>query len=110
MGLDGAAVVAAATRAVARIPGGAVARLRLTGLAESLRGTLDQRAIKAAAAHALVFELKPEWEHDAQRVPGGVELRGLSVEFEEFAAHQVVEGVDRVRLLRMARDLLGEDA
>lgn len=106
-GLDAGDILAAAEKALQRVPDGAIARLRLIDLDPNLRGTLDQRAIRAAAAHALHLDLRLEWDDSDHRVRGSVDLRGLGEEFEAYAAQHPVEGLDRERLLGMARQVLG---
>lgn len=106
-GLDAAGVLQAAEGVLARVPDGAVTRLRLQDLDPSLRGTLDQRALRTAAAHALHLDLRLAWHDTEHRVRGGIELHGLGEEFEAYAAQHPVEGLDRDRLLGMAREVLG---
>ncbi len=109
-GLDAEAVQDAATQAVERVSAGAVGRQRITDLDPSLRGLLDVRAIQQAGRGLVHFDLRLEWADLDHRVQGAVDLAGLEEEFEAFAAKQPVEGLDRARLLEMARSVLGDAA
>lgn len=105
-GLDAAAVRRAAEAALQRVAPASVCRLRITGVATSLRGSLDVRSIQKAASHALNFELRLEWGDDALDVRGAAELGPLQQEFDAFASHQVVSGFDRARLVALAHQML----
>lgn len=106
--LDADGVLAAAQEALARVPDGAVTRLTIDGLDPSLRGTLDQRAIRKAADHVLHLELRLGWQDQDRDVRGAAEFGGLVEEFEAFAAHQSIERLERKRLVDMGRTVLEE--
>lgn len=108
-GLEGGAVEAAALEALARVPEGAVARLRIDDIDPTLRGTLDLKAIRDAARHALHLDLRLGWADVGHRVRGAAEIGGLVEEFDDFAAHQPLERLDRARVMAMAHALLGEE-
>ncbi|HUR62308.1 MAG TPA: exonuclease SbcCD subunit D [Candidatus Thermoplasmatota archaeon] len=102
-GLDAAQTRAAALDAIARIPPGAVARLRLRGLDPALRGTLDLRALRQAAAACIHFDLLLEWADAGLDVRAATDLRGVAQEFDAFAAQQPMEGIPRAAVLAKAR-------
>lgn len=107
-GLDGPAVLAAARAALARIPGGAIVRLTLESLSPSLRGSLDRKAIQEAARHAAHLDLRLAFEGQPASAAGGATFRGLSAEFDAFAAATplVVPGADRAQVVALARSVL----
>ena len=105
-GMDAAAIVDAATRAVAGIPTGAVARLRIDHVAPDLRGGLDLGAVCQAASHLLDLDLRTTFEDDVHRSDTGMRLGGLADEFDAFVAGYPMEGIDRQELTERARDLL----
>lgn len=95
--------------ALARVPDGAVARLRLKALDPSLRGGLDLRALRQAGDRLVHLEVRPEWADGGLDVRGTHELGGVAAEFDAFAAQQPVEGLDRARLLELAHAALRGD-
>ena len=107
-GLSAEQAKEAAIEAVARVPAGAVARLRLSGLDPALRASLDLRAIRQAGSHLLHLEPRLEWADLAQpvRLGGDRAFRGLLEEFEEFLARQPLDGVPREALLAAAREVV----
>ena len=105
-GMDAAAVKQAAVDRLARVPDGAVARLRLRGLAPDLRSGLDVRAIQAAARQALHLDLRLEWSDHAGLATGTPEVTSLDQEFAAFAQKTPMPGVDRERILAKAREVL----
>lgn len=105
-GLGADAVKSAAVTALARLPQGTVARLKLRHLGAELRGGLDVRAINDAAAHLAHLDLRLEWSDVDRPVRGGAEVGPLGSEFADFAASQPMEGLDRGRLVEKARALL----
>ncbi len=105
-GLDAAALRLAAETNIARVPAGAVARLRMRKLEPSLRGVLDVRALQRAGAHALYLDLRTEWKEAGLGIRGLGELGHLATELDAFAATQPMEGLDRQRILEKARGLL----
>jgi exonuclease SbcD len=106
-GLGNDEIVAAAKAALARVPATAVARLRIHGIDPALRTGLDVRAIQAAGRHALHLDLRTEWADAVRGAQGSAEFAPLVEEFEAYAAKVPLEGVDRQRLLAMARQVLG---
>jgi len=104
--LDAAQAKAAALQALARVPKEAIARLRLATLDPSLRGALDVRAIRQAAAALAHLDLRLDWRDTGLDAPGPSELRGVVAEFEAFAASQPLEGVERSAIVAQARTLL----
>ncbi len=103
-GLDGAQIVAAATTAVAAVPAGAVARLRMQNLDPSLRGGLDLRAIHEAGRHLLHLDLsRLDWRNTENTVAGSGSFGALGDEFEAFAARTPIEGIGRETILKLAR-------
>lgn len=105
-GLDGGAIVSAAKEALARVPAGAIARLRVEGIAPALRGTLDRKSIQDAARHAAHLDLRLEFEGQAAAAPGASSFRGLVSEFESFAAATPMPGVEREAVVTLARQAL----
>lgn len=107
-GVDGPAAVAASRAALANVPEGAVVRLRLENLAPSLRGSLDRKAIQEAARHAAHLDLRLTFEGQPATAAGGATFRGLSAEFDSFAAATplVVPGTDRAQVVALARSVL----
>lgn len=105
-GMDGGAIVAAAREALARAPEGAVARLRIDGIAPELRGTLDRRAIQDAARHVLHLDLRPEFAGHAATAAGPQGFRGLIAEFDSFAAQTPMPGLDREGVVALAKSML----
>lgn len=105
-GLDAAATRQACLDALQRVPDEAVARLRLTNLDPSLRGTLDVRAVQQAAARLSHLDLRLDWSDVERPVRGAHEVGPLGDEFLAFAAAQPLVGVDRARLVAKARLLL----
>lgn len=95
--------------AIARVPDGAVARLRLKELDPSLRGGLDLRALRQAGDRLVHLEVRPEWADHGLDVRGHAELGGVAAEFDAFAAQQPIEGLDRARLLELAHAALRGD-
>ncbi len=106
--LDADGIIEAAQKALQKVPEGAVCRLRIHNLEPSLRGILDRRAIQQAAAHTLHLDLKIELRDTDHRVRGEAQLGNLQEEFDAFAAHHPIEGLDRKRLLDLARQTLRE--
>ena len=107
-GLDAAQVRHAAADALKRVPDGAVARLRVTGLPTSLRGTLSPREIERLCPQAMHCQAEFTWADDANAVRGAAEIGAIPHEFESFAARQPLEGIDRAALLARAKSLLQE--
>jgi DNA repair exonuclease SbcCD nuclease subunit len=107
-GLDGPAVLAAARAALAKVPDGSIVRLTLDNLAPSLRGSLDRKAIQDAARHAAHLDLRLTFEGQPAAAAGGATFRGLSAEFDAFAAATplVVPGTDRAQVVALARSVL----
>jgi DNA repair exonuclease SbcCD nuclease subunit len=107
-GMEGPAVVAASRDALATVPEGAVVRLQLENLAPSLRGSLDRKAIHEAAKHAAHLDLRLTFEGQPATAAGGALFRGLSAEFDAFAAATplVVPGADRAQVVALARSVL----
>jgi exonuclease SbcD len=105
-GLGAEAVRMAAVTALARVPAGAIARLKLEHLGADLRGGLDLRAIQQAAAHVVHLDLRLDWADVERPVRGGAEVGPLGDEFTEFLGTQPIEGLDRARLVAKARELL----
>lgn len=105
-GMDAATAKAAATAAIAKIPAGSVGRLRLVDLDPSLRGSLEVRAIRQAAAELLHLDLRLEWGSAGVDAGQGGETRGILPDFDAFAAQQPMEPKDRPRVLALARTLL----
>jgi predicted phosphodiesterase len=109
-GMDGAQVVAASRGTVARLPAGAVARLRICNLDPSLRGGLDLRAVREAGRHLLHLDLSDlHWRDTEHRVEGATSFGSLADEFEAFAAATPMEGVERGMLLKLARQILAAE-
>lgn len=108
-GMDAAAVRSAAESAIARIPPGAVARLRILELDSALRGALDVRALEAAGKHALVLDLRLEYAGKTEYAAGSAEFGRLTDEFDAFLSQNPAPGLDRKRLADIARQVL-EDA
>lgn len=107
-GMDAGSVVEAARAALRQVPAGAVARLRIEGIRADLRGVIDQGAIRDAAGHALVLDLRLGFEDTRRDVAGSVELGGLADELDAYAARQTLEGVDRAKVVATAKGLLAE--
>lgn len=107
-GLSADAVRQACIEAFARVPDGAVARLRLEHLEPALRGTLDVRAIHAAASRLTHLDLRLEWSDVDRPVRGADDVGPLGDEFAAFVASQPLVGHDRGRLVAQARVLLEE--
>jgi DNA repair protein SbcD/Mre11 len=105
-GLQGMAVVAAAREGLQRVPPGAVARLRIEGLAPALRTTLDRTAIAAAGKHLMHLQLVAGFEGQSAAAPGASGFRGLVAAFESFAAATPMVGVDRDAVVGLARQVL----
>ncbi|HEX2065653.1 MAG TPA: exonuclease SbcCD subunit D [Candidatus Thermoplasmatota archaeon] len=105
-GLDAAQARQAALEAVARVPPGAVARLRLRSLDPALRGALDLRAVRQAGAACTHLDLVLEWAEDGLAARAATELRSVAQEFEAFAAQQPMEGAARAAVLAKARSAL----
>lgn len=105
-GLGAEQVRNAAVAALARLPDGAVARLKVQQLSPDLRGGLDVRAIHAAGARLAHLDLRLEWTDVQRPVRGGAEVGPLGAEFADFAGTQPMEGLDRARLVAKARGLL----
>ncbi|MEA3204054.1 MAG: repair protein SbcD/Mre11 [Thermoplasmata archaeon] len=102
-GLDAPQAKQAALTALARVPEGAVARLRLQGLDPALRGALDLRAIRQAGAACTHLDLALEWSEAGLDVRAAADLRSVAQEFEAFAAQQPMEGAPRAAILAKAR-------
>ena len=105
-GLDAPRIQALALESLARVPAGAVARVRVAGLDPALRGGLDLRAIRQAASGLLHLDLRLDWQAGGLDASGPAEIKGILQEFEAFAATQPLEGAPRDRLLALARSLL----
>ncbi len=105
-GLDAGAIEAAAKSAIGRAPDGAIARLRIRDVDGSLRGGIDQRSIRQSAGHLVHLELRIDWNDADRPVDGHVEIGALADEFDAYQASQTMDGVDRQRIQRMARELL----
>jgi exonuclease SbcD len=107
-GLDAPAVVAQARALLSKVPAGAIVRLRLEGLAASLRGSLDRKAIQDAARHAAHLDLVTKFEGQPAAAAGGSAFRGLHAEFDAFAAATPlsVPGADRAQVVALARSVL----
>ncbi len=105
-GLGAGEVRDAAVEALARVPEGAVARLRVENLDPALRGILDLRAIGKAAGHALHLDLRLGWRDHAESIRGEESFGALGDEFAAFLSAQPLEGVDRSAVLARARGLL----
>jgi DNA repair protein SbcD/Mre11 len=108
-GLDAPDLTAAAVDALARVPEGAVVRLRLENVHPSLREGLDRKALHAAAAHALHLDLRMAYADVGRDVAGPPEFRGLVAEFDAFAAATPIDR-DRDAVLALARQALGGSA
>lgn len=106
IGLDAGAIRQASGQALARLPDGAVARLRLANLDPSLRGTLDVRAIHDAATHLAHLDLRLDWTDVERPVRGAHDVGPLGEEFAAFVATQPLAGHDRDRLVALARQIL----
>jgi len=106
-GMDGVAIVAAARTTLGRVPAGAVARLRIDGIAPGLRGSLDRKALADAGRHLAHLDLRADFADAAGTVAGAATFRGLAAEFEEFAAATPLAGADRAAVLALARQALG---
>lgn len=106
--LDAAGVEDAVQSAIATIKLGAVARLRISNISGSLRGSLNHKAWKQTPA--LFLDLKLAWADQKRDVQGAAEFASLAEEFEEFSAQHVVADLDRGKLLELARGLLQEAA
>ncbi len=106
--LDAAQILEAAQATLRRVPAGAIARLRILNVDDSLRGGLDQKAIKRAGDHALYLDLPIAWANLDHAVRGGIELGRLEDEFAGYALQQPLEGIDRDRLMQVATTLLRE--
>jgi DNA repair exonuclease SbcCD nuclease subunit len=105
-GMDAGQVRAVALETVARVPAGAVARLRIRGLDPALRGALDLRAVRHAGAACTHLDLVLEWSEEGLDVRAAAELRSVPQEFEAFAAQQPMEGASRAAILAKARSVL----
>jgi DNA repair exonuclease SbcCD nuclease subunit len=105
-GMDAGQVRAVALETVARVPAGAVARLRVRGLDPALRGALDLRAVRHAGAACTHLDLVLEWSQEGLDVRAAAELRSVPQEFEAFAAQQPMEGASRAAILAKARSVL----
>ena len=99
-------VLARAKLLLSGTPPGAVVRLRATRLDATLRGSLDQRAIRQAGAHLLNLDLRLEWDDQGLAAVSQGEMRGLWTEFEAFLATQPLAGLDREAVVAEARRLL----
>lgn len=107
-GMDGGEVLAAAGAALQRVAAHAIARLRIRGLDPSLRGVLNQKGIRDAAAHLLHLDLRLEWQEDAAERAGSGTLHGLGDEFEAFVATYPSDTLNKKRLVALARDALAQ--
>ena len=107
-GLDATQVQTACEQALARLPDGAVARLRVVDLSPDLRGSLDWKAIRQAAAHVLDLNLDARFADDSHHAATGAHLESLQQEFDAYAATYPLEGMDRKQVLAAARGLLGD--
>ncbi len=108
-GLDASGVADAVTQQLARVPEGAVARLRVVDVDPSLRGVLDIRALQRAGSHALHCELKWSWQERADAGGGDhLEFGSLRDEFQAFARTQPLGDVDRDTIERLAAEVLEE--
>ncbi len=107
-GMDGGEVVEAATEVIQRVEAHAVARLRIHGLDPSLRGLLNQKAIRDAGAHLLHLDLRLQWKEEEEVRQGAGALGALGKEFEAFATTYAVDSLEKDRLVRMAAQLLSE--
>lgn len=105
-GLGADQVRSAAVAALARVPDGAVARLKVLGLGPELRGGLDVRAMQTAGSRLTHLDLRLEWADVERPVRGGAEVGPLGDEFADFAGTQPMEGLDRAKLVAKARTLL----
>ena len=105
-GMEGMAVVAAARDALQRVPEGAVARLRIVDLKPVLRTTLDRPGILAAGKHLMHVQILTEFEGQAAATPGASGFKGLVSEFEAFATHTPMPGLDRAAVVDLARQVL----
>ena len=105
-GLDAAQAKQAALDAIARLPAGCVARLRMRDLDSNLRGAFDLRAIQQAASRCTHFDLVLEWDDRGLDARSATDLRGVAQEFDAFAAQQPLDGLPRAALLARARAVL----
>lgn len=106
-GLDADAVLSGCDAALARVPDGAVARLRVDHLNPDLRGSLDWKLLNTHRARLLDLKLEPQFADEAHHAATGATIGSLHEEFEAFAASYPLEGMDRKQLVAAARDLLG---
>ena len=81
-------------------------RLRIDHVAAALRGVLDERAIRAAAAPLLHLDLRIDWDDRRVGVQGDWEIGALEDEFRSYLAGQPLEGLDREAVRREAVALL----
>ncbi len=98
-------VLAAAQSALSRVPDGAIGRIRIDAVDPALRGSLDQRAIHAAAKHLVHLDLRIAWADKDHAVRGDLELGGLVEEFEAYAASQEIPK-RREKIMALAREVL----
>lgn len=112
-GLSAPDVAVQARRAVAAVPPGSVARLRIARLDPSLRGSLDLRSIHEAGRHLVHLDLsRLSWrDNENQTAAAGGQGFGATLEeFEAFAAKTPMPGLDRDAVLRLARQALAKPA
>lgn len=107
-GMDGQEVVAAAADALRRVDAHAIARLRIRDLDPTLRGLLDQKAIRDAGSHLLHLDLRLDWQAEDDAHGGDATLHGLGDEFDAFVSAYPADNLDKTRLVSLARQVLGE--
>lgn len=108
-GLDAAAVLAAAKAAIARCPAGAVVRQRMLDVDAHLRAGLDLRSLQEFARERGLLHLdlsRIEWTDTRHDVRGDAAFGALGPEFESFAATVPLPGLDRAKLLALAKGVL----
>ena len=88
---------------------GAIARLRVTGLAPHVYATLDFARVKALTAGALHFDLQAELARD-DAAPGQAAptLGAIADELDAFLGQRSVGSADREALAATAKELLRE--
>ncbi len=97
-------ILEAAQRAIDAVPDGAVARLRIHDIAPDLRGSLDLGGVREASRRLLHLDLRPSFADQNAVASTGTRLRALHEEFEAFSATYPLEGLDRARILALAKE------
>ena len=97
---------ALAARLAERDVEGAIARLRVTGLARHVYHALDHARLKAMTATALHFDLQFDLVRDEAPGLAADALGELPQEFDAFLSRRALQDADREALLSLGQDLL----